>query len=136
MNIKIKKLVDNAVIPTYAKSGDAGMDLTAVSKTFDKDGNIVYGFGIAMEIPDGYVGFIFPRSSVAKKYQQLTNCVGVIDSGYRGEIMVKFKPTLAYLEMAPEDYDIFIPHYDLFDGENPLTYEVGPCNVAIDHQAG
>ena len=86
-------LDDKAVVPTYAKQGDAGMDLTATSKTTDKYGNVVYGTGLAMEIPEGYVGLIFPRSSNSKKDLYLTNHVGVVDSGYRGEIMFKFKPT-------------------------------------------
>ena len=92
MEVKIKKLVKNAVIPTYAKLGDAGMDLTAVSCTEDSDGNIVYGTGLAFEIPEGYVGLIFPRSSNAKHDLLLSNSVGVIDSGYRGEVILKFKP--------------------------------------------
>ena len=91
MKIKIKKLCDSAVIPQYAHPTDAGMDLVAVSKSIDKDGNIVYGTGIAVEIPEGYVGLVFPRSSISKKDLLLTNSVGVIDSGYRGEIMAKFK---------------------------------------------
>lgn len=91
MKIKIKKLCDSAVIPQYAHPTDAGMDLVAVSKSVDKDGNIVYGTGISVEIPEGYVGLIFPRSSISKKDLLLTNSVGVIDSGYRGEIMAKFK---------------------------------------------
>lgn len=91
MKIKIKKLCDSAVIPQYAHPTDAGMDLVAVSKSFDDDGNTVYGTGIAVEIPEGYVGLIFPRSSISKKDLLLTNSVGVIDSGYRGEIMAKFK---------------------------------------------
>lgn len=92
LNVKIKKLVPEAVIPIYAKPGDAGMDLTATSSTFDKDGNVIYGTGLSMEIPKGYVGLLFPRSSVANKEITLTNSVGVIDSGYRGEIMLKYKP--------------------------------------------
>lgn len=92
IKVKIKKLVENAVIPAYAKPGDAGLDLTATIMTFDKQGNVVYGTGIAVEIPAGYVGLLFPRSSISKYDQVLTNCVGVIDSGYRGEITLKFKP--------------------------------------------
>lgn len=91
--VKVKKLNKDAIIPKYAKNGDAGMDLTAVSKTFDDDGNVVYGTGLALEIPKNYVGLLFPRSSNAKKELTLTNSVGVIDSGYRGEIMLKFKPS-------------------------------------------
>lgn len=96
LKVNIKKLIPEAVIPTYAKPGDAGMDLVATSILYDADGNTVYGTGIAMEIPEGYVGLIFPRSSNSKKDQYLTNHVGVIDSGYRGEIMFKFRATTRY----------------------------------------
>ena len=91
MKIKIKKLHGNAVIPFYAKEGDAGMDLVAVNKEVDKEDNIVYGTGLAFEIPEGYVGLLFPRSSVAKTSLTLTNSVGVLDSGYRGEVKFKYK---------------------------------------------
>lgn len=91
MKIKIKKLHSNAVIPKYAKPGDAGLDLTVTSKSYDDNENIVYGTGLAVEIPEGYVGLIFPRSSNSKTDLYLTNHVGVIDSGYRGEIMFKFR---------------------------------------------
>lgn len=91
VRIKIKKLVKESVIPKYAKNGDGAMDLVATSKEYDNDGNIVYGIGLAFEIPQGYVGLLFPRSSNAKKDLLLSNSVGVIDSGYRGEVMFKFK---------------------------------------------
>lgn len=91
MKVKIKKTNELAVIPKYAKDGDAGLDLIATSKEIDSLGNIVYGTGIAVEIPKGYVGLIFPRSSVSKYSLSLSNAVGVIDSGYRGEISCKFK---------------------------------------------
>jgi len=91
IKIKLKKIVSEAVIPTYSTEGDAAMDLTAVSKVVDTFGNRVYGTGLAIEIPRGYVGLIFPRSSISKYNLGLTNCVGVIDSGYRGEIICKFK---------------------------------------------
>lgn len=86
MQLKIKKLHPKAVIPKYAKDGDAGLDLTAVRAEQIDTEHIKYIFGIAIEIPKGYVGFIFPRSSCYKQRQILSNCVGVIDSGYRGEI--------------------------------------------------
>lgn len=90
MKVKIKKLVQEAVMPSYAKESDAGMDLTAVSIDYDKVTNVfTYGTGLAVEIPPGFVGYIFPRSSIYKTGQILTNSVGVIDAGYRGEIMVK-----------------------------------------------
>ena len=91
MKIKIKKLHKNAIIPTCAKNGDAGMDLVATSESYDEFGNIVYGTGLSFEIPKGYVGLLFPRSSNSKKDLILSNSVGVLDSGYRGEVMFKFK---------------------------------------------
>jgi dUTP pyrophosphatase len=89
MKVKIKKLHPHAVIPQYANFGDAGLDLTATSMSLD-DLNLIYGTGLAIEIPQGYVGLLFPRSSISKKSLFQRNAVGVIDSGYRGEIMIKF----------------------------------------------
>ena len=92
--VKIKKLVDNAVIPFYAHDGDMGMDLVATSMEYDeKHDYIVYHTGIAVEIPKGYGGFLFPRSSVCKKTLDMANCVGVIDSDYRGEVSAVFRIT-------------------------------------------
>ena len=91
MKVNVKKLDSSAVLPTYSKHGDAGMDLTATSKSYDEHGNVVYGTSLAFEIPTGYVGLLFPRSSNTKKDLILGNSVGVIDSGYRGEVVFKFK---------------------------------------------
>lgn len=102
MKIKIKKLLPSAYIPSYQKEGDAGMDLTATSRVFDEYGNAFYGTGLAMEIPTGYVGLVFPRSSNCKKDLILSNSVGVIDSNYRGEIMLKFKPVSFF---ATDDFE-------------------------------
>ena len=90
MQVKIKKLKPNAVIPTYAKEGDAGMDLVATEILKDTPEQITYGTGIALEIPEGFVGLVFPRSSIRKTGLQLSNSVGVIDSGYRGELQATF----------------------------------------------
>ena len=91
MRTYIKKLHLNAVIPTYAKDGDAGMDLVATQIINEDAFQITYGIGLAMQIPDGFVGLVFPRSSIRKTDLSLTNCVGVIDSGYRGEIQATFR---------------------------------------------
>ena len=80
LKVKIKKLSKDSVLPTYAKDGDAGMDLVSTSKSFDEDSNVVFGTGLAFEIPKGFVGLLFPRSSNAKKDLLLSNSVGVIDS--------------------------------------------------------
>ena len=90
MLVKVKRLHQNAIIPYYSKHGDAGMDLYATSVNSDKSGNLVCHTGLAMEIPEGHVGLLFPRSSISKTPLTLRNSVGVIDSGYRGEIMLKF----------------------------------------------
>jgi dUTP pyrophosphatase len=89
MKVKIKKLHPSAVVPSYSKPGDAGLDLT-ITTINDAPFQVTYGFGIALEIPDGYVGLVFPRSSIKKTELILSNSVGVIDSGYRGEIMAVF----------------------------------------------
>lgn len=97
MTLKFKKLSDKAVLPTIAHKGDAGMDLTATNITtvINECGQLmlVYHTDLAVEIPEGHVGLLFPRSSIYKKSLQQTNCVGVIDSGYRGELMAVFKAT-------------------------------------------
>lgn len=92
MIVKIKKLVENAVVPSYAHDTDAGLDLVATSYEYKEDIDCyVYGTGLAVEIPEGYVGLIYPRSSNRKTDAYMCNHVGVIDSGYRGEVMISFK---------------------------------------------
>jgi dUTP pyrophosphatase len=130
MHVKIKKLHPNAVIPTYAKDGDAGMDLVATSIISETTTDVTYGMGIALEIPYEFVGLIFPRSSVRKYDLALTNCVGVIDSGYRGELQATFKKTNWLKGNASEKYQIgdriaqiiIIPHpYITFDEVEELS---------------
>ena len=109
MKVNVKKLDSNAVIPTYGRHGDAGMDLTATSKWYDEHGNVCYGTGLAFEIPNGFVGLLFPRSSNTKKDLILGNSVGVIDSGYRGEVVLKFRellPSERDIEFGPREYEI------------------------------
>ena len=93
MTVKFKKLSPLAVIPRYSKPGDAGMDLTATSKIDNTTFQCTYGTGISVEIPEGYVGLVFPRSSIRNTELILSNSVGVIDSGYRGEIQATFIKT-------------------------------------------
>lgn len=108
MKVKIKKLRPDAVIPKYAKVGDAGMDLVASSIKFEK-AYIEYGTGIALEIPAGYVGLVFPRSSISNLAISLCNSVGVIDSGYRNEVMVRFYTHVLFGLDTPQ------PHYNIGD---------------------
>lgn len=90
MKVKFEKLHKDAVLPQYATKGDAGLDLTATSVE-EREQFVQYGTGIAVEIPEGHVGLLFSRSSVTKRDLMLKNAVGVIDSGYRGEVMLRFK---------------------------------------------
>lgn len=97
MELKVKKLHQNAIIPQYQTAGAACFDLHAV---MDPDGSAnaemnlgspqVFSTGLAFEIPDGYVMLVFSRSGHGfKNDTRLANCVGVIDSDYRGEVKVK-----------------------------------------------
>lgn len=80
MELKITKLYPNAILPSFAHEGDAGMDLY-VHRVIEETANqITYGLGIAVKIPDNHVGLIFPRSSIRKYDLMLSNSVGVIDS--------------------------------------------------------
>lgn len=92
MEIKIKKLNENAVIPSYAKPGDMGMDLTAIAMEYDADIDCyIYHTGLAFELPKGYGMLLFPRSSNRKTEAYMTNHVGILDSGYRGELLICYK---------------------------------------------
>lgn len=94
MEVRFRKLAESAKMPTKAHPTDAGFDLYVSSIEMDNEYGVkVCHSNIAMEIPAGYVGLVFPRSSVYKSRLELTNCVGVIDSGYRGEVSAKFRAT-------------------------------------------
>ena len=90
IEIKVKKTHPDAVLPKYAFEGDAGMDIVSVGKKMTEK-YLEYQTGLKLEIPEGYVCLIFPRSSVSKKDLMLCNSVGVLDSGYRGELIFRFQ---------------------------------------------
>lgn len=102
LTIKFKRLVPHAQEPEYAHVGDAGMDLYSTDCYHDSDYDFIeYGTGLAIKIPEGYVGLLYPRSSISKTPHLLCNSVGVIDSNYTGEIKLRFKilkdkPNLEY----------------------------------------
>ena len=118
MKVKFKRLHPDAKIPSYAKKGDAGLDLVAISiepkfKVTTASRSklpgrpaveerlfkyLEFGTGLAVEIPPGHVGLIFPRSSISETSMSLSNSVGVIDSGYRGEIRFRFRNTDSKLD--------------------------------------
>ena len=90
LNIPAVRLTDTAVLPTYAHVGDAGMDLYADEDIMlgSETWNVI-STGVAMSIPEGYVGLIHPRSGLAAKHGiTVLNAPGTIDAGYRGEIKV------------------------------------------------
>jgi dUTP pyrophosphatase len=111
MKIHFKKLDSKAQKPKFGKPGDAGADLVATSVTastdYSRSGQLVYGTGLAVEIPEGMVGLIFPRSSIRSFDLSLSNSVGVIDSGYRGEIMVVFNIVHGKSNIVDEPYSIY-----------------------------
>lgn len=100
MSIKCK-LHGDAQLPKAATKGAAGADLVAVSEVFRKEttGPVwEYDTGVAVEIPPGHVGLVFPRSSVTVKTSlSLGNGVGVIDSDYRGTIKFQFRNTNQFM---------------------------------------
>ena len=99
LEIKIKKLHPDAIIPKYAHPGDAGMDIYSISKK-ETEKFIEYGTGLAFEVPENYVMLIFPRSSVTNKDLMLKNSVGILDSIYRGELILRFN------KFGEENYEI------------------------------
>jgi dUTP pyrophosphatase len=108
MKVKFKKLHEEAVLPSYAKPGDAGLDITAVSNGIAVDSEegksqwyyVEYKTGLSVEIPEGFVGLLFPRSSISKSALILANSVGVIDSSFRGEICFRFKIDLGVCQQS------------------------------------
>jgi dUTP pyrophosphatase len=100
MKIKISKISPEVKIPTYAKNGDAGMDLYAFEELILKPGERqVVGTGVKMEIPDGYAGLIWDKSGLAVK-NGLKVIAGVVDCGYRGEIKV------GLINLGKENFEI------------------------------
>lgn len=102
MQIKFKKLHDNAVLPSYTLEGDGAMDLTAVLKWTESDNLVCYDTGLAIELPEDHVALLLARSSISKKNMILANSVGLIDSNYRGPLIFKF-----------------------YKAEESVTYEIG-----------
>ncbi len=90
MNIKFKKTNPNAVTPKYARIGDAGLDLTAISEELNSN-YIEFDTGIAVEIPPGFLGLVLPRSSISNTNMTLSNSIGLIDSSFRGAIKFRFR---------------------------------------------
>jgi dUTP pyrophosphatase len=90
IELSIQRLRDDAVVPTRAYDGDAGLDLTACERVELGPGErATVGTGLAVAIPDGYAGFVQPRSGLAARHGiTIVNTPGLVDSGYRGELKV------------------------------------------------
>ena len=108
--MKIKKLHTNAMVPTYAHESDACFDLVAatvdgnshIGKTVYEGAPLMCGTGLAFEVPEGFAMLVFSRSGHGIKHGvRLSNCVGVIDSGYTGEVMVKLTCDVPDYDDAP-----------------------------------
>jgi dUTP pyrophosphatase len=131
MKVKIKKLAEHAPLPTYATEGAAALDIKAIDYRYDSDyGFHEYGTGLSIEIPKGYVGLLFPRSSITKTAFTLGNCVGVIDSDYRGELLFRFREVkeLNFYEVGDKIGQLMIvpyPKIELEEVENLTETERG-----------
>jgi len=95
IELPVRRLRDDAILPTQAYAGDAGLDLAACDRQEVGPGErAVIPTGLAVEIPEGYGGFVLPRSGLAARHGiTLLNAPGLIDAGYRGEVQVVFHNT-------------------------------------------
>ena len=111
MEVTIKRINANAKIPTYATDGSAGFDIYSTEDVFIRPNQTVtVGTGIEVEVPEGHVLLLFPRSGVSAKTPLIQkNCVGVIDSDYRGEVKV-------LLQNTADKTGKLLPNYYLTDG--------------------
>lgn len=98
MILRVKKLIPDAVLPSYAHPGDAGLDMYAGETVTIPPGEVrKIKSGISIEIPEGYVGLVWDKSGVSMNHS-IKSLGGVIDSGYRGEI------TFGMINLGKEDY--------------------------------
>jgi dUTP pyrophosphatase len=95
IELPIQKLRANAVVPVRAYSGDAGLDLSACERVELAPGQrALVPTGLAVAIPEGYAGYVQPRSGLAAKHGiSIVNTPGLVDSGYRGELLVNLVNT-------------------------------------------
>lgn len=129
MKVKFTKLNSKASTPKYAHSGDAAIDLVA-TECATHEAYIEYKTGLAIEIPEGHVGLLFPRSSVSKHRAMLANSVGVIDSNYRGEIAARFYCTFPPYEVGDRVCQLMIlplPQIELVEVDSLNESNRGEC---------
>ena len=118
--IKFKQLHHSAVLPARANPEDAGLDLTAISVTYNSEYDFwEYDTGLAVEIPPGHVGFLTPRSSISKTGLHLCNSIGTVDHGYSGSVRARFyKNVVPGLRSKP--YEV---------GERVCQLVIVPCVI-------
>lgn len=136
MELKFKRLKDGAVLPIRGTKGSAGIDLTCtnITTTLNEANQLmlVYHTDLAVEIPEGYVGLLVPRSSIWNKSLWLTDNVGIIDADFRGEIVAVMKATT---DTVPAIYKVGerfcqlvivpVPEYTITEVENLSETERG-----------
>ena len=90
MELSFRKLRDDAVVPSRAYNGDAGLDLASCERVLLAPGErATVGTGLAVAVPEGYAGFVQPRSGLASRHGiTIVNAPGLVDSGYRGELRI------------------------------------------------
>lgn len=133
IQIPFKKLHENAVIPAKATNGAAGYDCVATEIEFNVEHQyVVYKLGFAVAIPEDYVGLLYPRSSNRKTEVYIPNCVGVIDSDYRGEVSFTVKFTDDDIRIENNRIVEYTADYSTFFEVTP-PYRVGDrvCQLVI-----
>jgi len=90
VELKFKRITIGSRLPDYRQEGNGGLDLTVASRSIGLN-FVEYGFGVAVEIPVGYVGFLVPKASISDTNLYLANSVGIIDSNFKGELKARFK---------------------------------------------
>ena len=107
MQLKCKLVHPEARLPVLGSAFAAGMDFFAVTREDNYDyAYVEYDTGVAVEIPHGFVGLCFPRSSISKTLNTLSNCVGVIDCDYRGTVKARFNKRQSLSGMKNEEYKV------------------------------
>ena len=129
IDVKIKKLNPDAVIPFYATNGSAGMDVTAIGRDYDNANDCwIYHTGLSLQLPEGYVMLIFPRSSVSKYDLSLANAVGVLDSSYRGELKLRFKRNYRIENEPSKETDYKFTTTSIVNPGSANEYQWNACN--------
>lgn len=134
MNISFKLVDENSKAPLISSAGAAAFDLFAREINYTES-FISVKTGTIFEIPKGYVGLLFPRSSVSKKGLWLANSVGVIDSDFRGEVEARFYSFKYYVQNMNEFYkDLFEKYPHIFDYVDPLEDNIDEVDVQQDFE--